>query len=131
MIIKVSSVEWTWLGLSDLLPSMLACTNDDVVSPISLCTLLYYCSLQFNLLQLQFDDAKLKDLKKVVPKIGYAIMWSYELWTELDAQIVKNCWRMVCILHAAWNIDFALVDERDKNRMQKETHEVGAMISKL
>ena len=58
-------------------------------------------------------------------------MWSYEVWTELDAQMVKNCWRMVRILPATWNVDFALVDEREKNRMREESHELGALISKL
>ena len=38
---------------------------------------------------------------------------------------------MVCILRATWNVDFALVDEREKNRMQEESHELGALISKL
>ena len=42
----------------------------------------------------QYDDATLKDLRKVVPNIRQAIMWSYEVWSELDAQIVRNCWRM-------------------------------------
>ena len=68
----------------------------------------------------QYDDATLKDLRKVMPNIRQAIMWSYEVWSELDAQIVRNCWRMVCISHATWNVDFALVDEREKNRMQEE-----------
>ena len=60
----------------------------------------------------QFDDATLKDLRKVGPNIKRAIMWSYEVWSELDAQIIKNCWRMARILLATWNVDFALVDER-------------------
>ena len=30
-----------------------------------------------------------------------------------------------------WNVDFALVDEREKNRMLEESHELGALISKL
>ena len=46
----------------------------------------------------QYDDATLKDLRKVVPNIKQAIMWSYEVWSELDAQIVRNCWRMARIL---------------------------------
>jgi hypothetical protein len=46
----------------------------------------------------QYDDATLKDLRKVVPNIRQAIMWSYEVWSELDAQIVRNCWRMARIL---------------------------------
>jgi hypothetical protein len=33
----------------------------------------------------QYDDATLKDLKKVVPNIIHDIMWSYEVWSELDA----------------------------------------------
>ena len=53
--------------------------------------------------------------------IKQAMMWSYEVWSELDAQIVKNCWRM-CIYYATWNVDFALVDEKriiecEKNHM--------------
>ena len=30
-----------------------------------------------------------------------------------------------------WNFDFAIVDEREKNRMQKTPNELGALISKL
>jgi hypothetical protein len=30
-----------------------------------------------------------------------------------------------------WNVDFALVDERENNRMREESHELGALISKL
>jgi hypothetical protein len=30
-----------------------------------------------------------------------------------------------------WNVDFALVDEREKNKMREESHELGALISKL
>jgi hypothetical protein len=30
-----------------------------------------------------------------------------------------------------WNVDFALVDEREKNRMREESYELGALISKL
>ena len=57
-------------------------------------------------------------------------MWSYEVWSELDANIVRFCWRMARILHATWNIDFALVDEREKSIMQ-ESNELGTLISKL
>ena len=38
---------------------------------------------------------------------------------------------MVRILFATWNVDFALVDEREKNRMQEESYELAALISKL
>ena len=79
----------------------------------------------------QYDDATLKDLKKVVPNIGHAIVWSYEVWSELDAQLARNCWRMAHILPATRNVDFALVDEREKNRMQEEPDEFGTLISKL
>jgi hypothetical protein len=65
----------------------------------------------------QYDDATLKDLRKVMPNIKQAIMWSYEVWSELDA--------------TTWDADFALVDEREKNRMQEESHELGALISKV
>jgi hypothetical protein len=46
----------------------------------------------------------------------------------LDAQIVKNCWKMVHILRATWNVDFALVDEREKNGMQEESYELGDLV---
>ena len=32
----------------------------------------------------------MKDLRKVVPNIRQAFMWSYEVWSELDAQMVKE-----------------------------------------
>ena len=79
----------------------------------------------------QYDDATLKDLRKVVPNIRQAIMWSYEVWSELDAQIVKNCWRMVRTLPTTWKVEFALVDEKEKNWTQEESYELGALISKL
>jgi hypothetical protein len=47
-------------------------------------------------------------------------MWSYKGWSELDAQIVRYCWRIACMLHAKWNVNFALVDGREEIRMQKE-----------
>ena len=46
----------------------------------------------------EYDDAILKDLRKMAPNIKQAIMWSYKVWSELDAQIIKNCWRMARIL---------------------------------
>jgi hypothetical protein len=58
-------------------------------------------------------------------------MWSYEVWSELDAQMDMNCWRLACVLLATWNIDFALVDEREKNGMREKSCELGALISKL
>ena len=67
----------------------------------------------------------------MVPNIRHAIMWSYEVRSELDAHVVKNCWRMARILLATWNVDFALVDEREKNKMREESDELGALISKL
>ena len=53
---------------------------------------------------------------KVVPNIRHASMWSYKVWSELDAQIGMNSWRMSRMLHATWNGDYALVDERENNR---------------
>jgi hypothetical protein len=38
---------------------------------------------------------------------------------------------MVRILPIIWIVDFALVDEREKNRMREESEELGALISKL
>ena len=60
----------------------------------------------------QYIDVALKDLRKVVLNIKQAIMWSNEVWSELDAQIVGNCWRMARILPTTWNVDFDLVDKR-------------------
>ena len=68
---------------------------------------------------------------KVMPNIKQAIMWSYAVWSELDAQIVKTCWKRARVLPATWNVDFALVDEREKNRMREISDELGALISKL
>ena len=67
--------------------------------------------------KLQYIDATLKDLRKVVPNIKHVIMWSYEVWSKLDAHIVKNCWRMARTIHATWNVDFSLVDVMEKNQM--------------
>ena len=79
----------------------------------------------------EYDDATLKDIRKVVPTIRQGIMSSYEIWSELDAQIVRNCCRMARILPITWNVYFALVDEREKNRMREESYELGALISML
>ena len=38
---------------------------------------------------------------------------------------------MARVLPTTWNVDFALVDEREKNRMQKESYELGALILEL
>ena len=65
----------------------------------------------------------------MLPNIKQVVMWSYEVWSELNAHIVKNCWRIARILHATWNVD--LVDEREKNRLQEKLDELGALISKL
>ena len=65
--------------------SMLTCTHGDIISPISLCTLLHSCSLKFDLLQSKYDDVALKDLQNVVPNIRHSTMQSYEVWSELDA----------------------------------------------
>jgi hypothetical protein len=47
-------------------------------------------------------------------------MWSYEVCSELNAQMIRDCWRMASILLATWNVDFALVDEREKNTMREK-----------
>jgi hypothetical protein len=38
---------------------------------------------------------------------------------------------MACILPTTWNVDFALVDEREESKTQEESYEHGALISKL
>jgi hypothetical protein len=35
------------------------------------------------------------------------------------------------ILAATWNVDYVLVDEKGENRMQEQSYELGALISKL
>ena len=42
-----------------------------------------------------------------------------------------NSWRMARILPTTWNVDFALVDERENNRMREQSNKLGALISKL
>ena len=66
-----------------------------------------------------------------MPNIRHAIMWNYEVWSELDAHIIRNCWRITHILSATWNVDFGLVDKREENRMQEESNKLDALISKL
>ena len=85
---------------------MLPCTQGDIVSPMS-CA--FSCILVF--------------LKTII--------WSYEI-CELDAQTIRNSWGMARISPATWNVDFALVDdEREKNKMQKESDGLGALVSML
>ena len=38
---------------------------------------------------------------------------------------------MARILPTTWDVDFALVEKRGKNRIQQESYELGAMFSKL
>jgi hypothetical protein len=38
---------------------------------------------------------------------------------------------MYNILPTTWNVDFALVDEREKNKMQEDPYELVALNSKL
>jgi hypothetical protein len=38
---------------------------------------------------------------------------------------------MARTLPSTWNVDHALVDEREKNKMREESYELGALISKL
>jgi hypothetical protein len=49
-------------------------------------------------------------------------MWNYEVWSELDAHIVR--------VVGGWRI-YTLQHEREKNRMRGESYELGAQISKL
>jgi hypothetical protein len=48
IIIRVISVEWTWLGLEW---PLVCCLVQYMGEIVPLCTLLHSCSLQFNLLQ--------------------------------------------------------------------------------
>jgi hypothetical protein len=38
---------------------------------------------------------------------------------------------MACVLPTTWNVDFSLVDEREKIRMRGKSNELGALILKL
>jgi hypothetical protein len=38
---------------------------------------------------------------------------------------------MACIIPTAWNVDFALFDEREKNKMREGSYELGALILML
>ena len=67
----------------------------------------------------------------MVPKIRHAIMWSYEVWSKLDAHIIRDCWRMARIYLVTWDVDFALLVDKRENRLQEELDELGALISKL
>ena len=82
MRIRVTSVEWTWE--------------------------IQYKKKFLQWVLSQYDDATLNGLRKVVPNIKHAIIWSYEVWSELDVEIVRNCWRMARILPSTWNVDFRL-----------------------
>jgi fido (protein-threonine AMPylation protein) len=50
MIIRVTSVEWTWIGLSGLLSSMLSCTHDVVPHVVRLNDAKRHTSLLSNFL---------------------------------------------------------------------------------
>ena len=43
----------------------------------------------------------------------------------------NNCWRIARILHGTWNVDYALVDERENNKMQEDPNKLGVLITKL
>lgn len=55
----------------------------------------------------------------------------YAVWSDLDAQIVRSYWQMARILSRTWDVDFALDDEREETKLQKESCELVALISKL
>ena len=124
MLIRVISVEWTWLGhLNQKVNMILDNTSSHIVSyakvgksrsfstlELSNMTLVFLppnvtsvvqpldqgiitsFKIQYKktLLQWvlsQYGDSTWKDLRKVVPNMRQTIMWSYEVWSELDAQI--------------------------------------------
>jgi hypothetical protein len=47
--------------------------------------------------------------------------------------LLHSCSLQLNLLQSSiqWNVDFALVDERHINKMREESHELGALISKL
>ena len=55
--------------MASCLVYMLPCTHGDIVSSMSLCTLLHSCSPQFNLLQSQYDEG-LKDYNEGLKEGG-------------------------------------------------------------
>ena len=117
------SCGFSTLKLSNMIFVFLPPNVTSVVQPLDKGIItpfkIHYKNILLQWVLSQYDDATLKDSRKVVPNIRHAIMWSYEVWSELDAQIARNCWRMARILLATWNVNFALLDENDKNRMQE------------
>lgn len=66
----------------------------------------------------RYENPNEQDVREIVPNIKQALVWCYEIWTEMDHQIIKNCWRMSKILPLTWNANFATKDEREKHRLQ-------------
>ena len=67
----------------------------------------------------------------MVPNIKQALMWSYEVWKEMDPQIICSCWRMSRIIPLTWSANFALDDVREKSMMLKDSEELAFFIGKL
>ena len=79
----------------------------------------------------KFDLDQQQDLKKIVPNVKQTILWSYKVWTDMDPQIIRNCWRKPEILPPDWSADFANEDQREKSRLIKESEDMALLISKL
>jgi len=80
----------------------------------------------------EFDvEGGSNDLYKVVPNAKQAFLWCYQVWEEMEAQIIWNCWRAVRILSPHWNANLAMENEREKVRMVKESEELAALIAQL
>ena len=50
---------------------------------------------------------------------------------HLETSLITGNLVRIRVTSVEWNFDFALVDEREKNRMQKKSDELGALVSKL
>ncbi len=91
---------------------------------------MHYKSILLEWVLSQYENPNEQDLREIVPNIKQALVWCYEIWTEMDHQIIKNSWRMSKILPLTWNANFATKDEREKHRLQ-QLEELWFLIGKL
>ena len=61
-----------------------------------------------------------QDLRNIVPNGRHAIMWCFQVWREMNPQIIRNKWRMSKILLADWSANFIMNREHEKLRMKEQ-----------
>jgi hypothetical protein len=77
---------------------------------------MHYKSKLLEWVMSQYENPNKQDLREIVPNIKQTLVCCYEIWTEMDHQIIKNSWRISKILPV--ECDFATKDEREKHRLQ-------------